>query len=156
MVLLTGGIVVRSKLERPVASASIPSSPRAAAQRVTLGVETDPPGAQVLRVTDGQVLGKTPWHLDQAAQAGELAVRLRLAGYLERIVLLDLAKRGIRPVALSAVSPGPPQPEGRAAPSRHPGPTKVGKRGLGRHRKSDSSPDKPAKKVDHETLPIEN
>jgi serine/threonine protein kinase len=126
LIATTGGLILRSRSNERTRSGAV-NPP------VTLGVETDPPGAEVIRVTDGQVLGKTPWRIEQAAQPGELLVRLRLPGYQEREVLLNLASGGVRPIAMSAL---PVPPVAGATPEPSPAPWKGGKRG-GKARKSE-------------------
>ena len=52
-------------------------------------VQSDPAGAQVVRDSDGVVLGVTPWHGEQPSQNEPIAVHLRLSGYSERTLILQ-------------------------------------------------------------------
>jgi serine/threonine protein kinase len=54
----------------------------------TWSIETEPPGAQVVRVSDGQILGTTPWKGPQTPGDEPVAVRLRLAGYSDKVLTL--------------------------------------------------------------------
>src|SRR5262249_3562078 len=65
----------------------------------------------------GSVLGKTPWESARSAGLGQLAVKLRLAGYAERDLSLDLASDCIRSEVMVAtgVAPVAPPPESLAA-----------------------------------------
>jgi len=55
-------------------------------------VRSEPPGAEILRVPDGQVLGRTPWTHAQPAQDGAENLQLRLVGY--RALDLSLNRSG--------------------------------------------------------------
>jgi hypothetical protein len=52
-------------------------------------IESEPPGAQVVRDSDGAILGVTPWHGEQPAGSEPTAVHLRLSGYSERTLFLQ-------------------------------------------------------------------
>jgi serine/threonine-protein kinase len=54
----------------------------------TWSIETEPAGAQVVRVSDGKILGTTPWQGSQPEGDAPVAVRLRLAGYLDKVLTL--------------------------------------------------------------------
>ena len=58
-------------------------------RRVHWTVTSSPPGAQVVRASDDQVLGTTPWTGDEVAGEGQLEVKLRLTGYGEKRLQLD-------------------------------------------------------------------
>jgi len=47
-------------------------------RHVTLRVDSEPTGALVVRIPDGQVLGQTPWQMTQPATESRLMLRLRL------------------------------------------------------------------------------
>lgn len=51
-------------------------------------IESEPQGAQVVRVSDGKLLGTTPWKGTQPEGDEPVAVRLRLAGYLDKVLTL--------------------------------------------------------------------
>jgi serine/threonine protein kinase len=51
------------------------------ATTVVWRVESDPPGASVVRVADGTILGTTPWRHEASQAQGLVAVQLQLEGY---------------------------------------------------------------------------
>lgn len=53
-------------------------------KRISLRVDSDPPGADLSRLSDGQVIGKTPWQVTQPATTEPLRLRLRLDGHEEQ------------------------------------------------------------------------
>jgi serine/threonine-protein kinase len=55
---------------------------------VTLRVASNPPGANVVRLPEGEVLGKTPWQMTQPAGKGLLRLRLHLDGHQDKDVSL--------------------------------------------------------------------
>ena len=64
----------------------------AAARRVVWEVTSTPSAVEVVRVSDGVVLGKTPWRQLEPAGGGKVGLTLRHTGYLDKQVLLDQAK----------------------------------------------------------------
>ena len=78
------------------------------ARSVHWRVESTPEGAEVVQVSDGKLLGKTPWVSTREAALGLLVVKLRLPGYAEREVSLDLAADSTRSEIM--VAAGGPQP----------------------------------------------
>ena len=56
-------------------------------QMVTLRIDTEPRGAEVVRA-DGKVVGVSPWQQQQERVLGELRLSLRLPGYVEQAVSL--------------------------------------------------------------------
>jgi hypothetical protein len=62
------------------------------ARKVVWDVKSTPPGVEVVRITDGVVLGKTPWHQEELAGSGKVGVTLRQTGYMDKQVLLDKTK----------------------------------------------------------------
>jgi serine/threonine-protein kinase len=71
---------------------SPPAGVRGAAGKVIVIVKTDPSGAEVVRASDGTVLGKTPWVSEQDRADDALDVILRKAGFAEKKVSLTRAK----------------------------------------------------------------
>jgi serine/threonine-protein kinase len=63
----------------------------AQAPRVHWSVTSAPAGAQVIRQGDGAVLGRTPFQSERAAGTGTLRAVLRLPGYIDRRIELDLS-----------------------------------------------------------------
>jgi serine/threonine-protein kinase len=77
-----------------------------------------PSGASVVRADDGRVLGRTPWSYEQAQQPGLLRLKLRLGGYEDAGVILDLTSASRQTLmlaprkdAMRASLPTPPRPE---------------------------------------------
>lgn len=64
------------------------------ARRGAWKVESDPPGAQLLRSTDGEVLGTTPWSGAQPEGDAPVQVVLRLAGYRDKEMTLVPSPEG--------------------------------------------------------------
>ena len=65
-------------------------------------VKSDPP-AEIVRVSDGVVIGMTPWTKEQPAGMGKMGVTLRRSGFLDKQVLLDLEKDTAEMVTLDKV-----------------------------------------------------
>jgi serine/threonine-protein kinase len=74
--------------EDKAADAGAPSPP-AAAVRVHFSIATTPPGADVIRESDGQTLGATPYQADAEAASGSEKYRLRRAGYRDMLISLE-------------------------------------------------------------------
>lgn len=74
---------------------STPTPPDSSATKATRlvrwQVDSQPAGADVIRISDGVVLGRTPWESTRESSLGQLQIKLRLAGYAERQLDLDLA-----------------------------------------------------------------
>ncbi len=77
-------------------------------------LQSDPAGAEI--VADGQVMGSTPWRMDQVKRSGLMKVMLRLEGYEDREVTLDLGADETRRETLAPL-PAPPPPAA-AAPAK--------------------------------------
>lgn len=97
----------------------------------TWSIETEPQGAQIVLVSDGKVLGTTPWQGAQPEGDKPVAVRLQLAGYLDKTLTL---KPGSDASYSQALRPRP----GKKAP---PPVGKVGK--VGTKNKQDSKKNEP-------------
>ncbi len=57
--------------------------------RVRWALTTDPDGAEVTRESDGQVLGTTPFFIEQNRVKGDLAIVLRRQGYIDKKISLN-------------------------------------------------------------------
>lgn len=96
--------VLRSEIS---ATPPISSTPR----RVLIAVNSRPVGATLVRVMDNKVLGVTPWRQEQPAQPSEMALELRLSGYLPKSMTIRLDEDTTRNEVLTAESkPKKPQP----------------------------------------------
>jgi hypothetical protein len=75
-------------------------------ERVDVTVESVPSGAQV--VVAGKVLGKTPFHGTLPRRNGDVTVLVRLAGYVDRTVVV----RAGQPLSevIKLVKTAPPRP----------------------------------------------
>ena len=121
-------------LLRSSRSAPGPAEPStaAAARSIHWRVESTPPGAEIIRVSDSTLIGKTPWESQREAALGQLAIKLRLSGYAEREVSLDLAADCIRSEILVATGGPPVAAEGNTGSGVPPGKKgHKGKRGQG-------------------------
>lgn len=113
---------------RPAAPASVE-----VARRVHLSIGSTPPGAEVIRISDGKVLGVTPYYAEQPAGKEPLGLHLRMAGYREHTVAVSLDQDSQLKVPLEPLSPAPPTANTPATPaSKDAAPP-------GRHRKPHSS-----------------
>ena len=72
---------------KPPAAASAGSDRKRAT--VEWFLETTPSGAEITRVSDGQVLGRTPWHGEVRSGGGSEELRVWLPGHVERLLSLD-------------------------------------------------------------------
>ena len=102
-VLLVGGLLARRfVLQKPDGSAVTPRS-------VHLRITSTPSNAEVIRESDKQPLGRTPYVVDQPAATGSETLILRHAGYVEHPVTID--RSASRELALSLTPiPAPPPP----------------------------------------------
>jgi hypothetical protein len=80
------------------ATARAASAPRIAT--VELHVRSTPPGASVVRLDNGQRLGKTPLRSDVPRKAATIWLQLRLDGYLPVKFAVDLRKDNAAAVTL--------------------------------------------------------
>ncbi|MFO0574042.1 MAG: serine/threonine-protein kinase [Polyangia bacterium] len=87
-----------------------PARPTAPVKSVKWEVKSEPT-AEIVRVSDGVVLGMTPWTKDQPVGIGKMGVTLRRSGYIDKQVLLDLEKDTAESVVLDKV-PGAAEPTG--------------------------------------------
>lgn len=110
-----------SRVESP-ATKPQPTQPNTPA-RVVWKLESTPPGAEIVRVSDGQVLGRTPWSAEKPAESGVEEIRLRLAGHAEHMVSLQRNANSHSSVALSplpvAPATSPTALEPRPAPDKN-------------------------------------
>jgi serine/threonine protein kinase len=98
-------------------------------KKVFWSLSSIPAGAEISRVSDGEVLGKTPWHGEQVYSQEEVPVRLTLTGYQDRVVQLKSSSDDERQVTLEAVlvepQKLPPTPKIKRPLSGRPPPTKT-------------------------------
>jgi serine/threonine protein kinase len=90
--------------ENPAPTSPAAAGPAAAATTVHWAVESEPPGAEVVRTSDGQVLGTTPWRDEQPRAAGTLEVRLRRSGFFDQKLTLDRTRDETRREKLRPIS----------------------------------------------------
>jgi tRNA A-37 threonylcarbamoyl transferase component Bud32 len=86
------------------AAAGGPSPTAMAGSTVHFVVESEPPGAEVVRVSDGQVLGTTPWRDEQPHADGTLELRLRRSGFFDQKLTLhrdrdETRREKLRPIS---------------------------------------------------------
>ena len=94
LVLLRPREVVSTTTPKP-----IPSKPdlteqppiNAAPKKVRWTITSFPTGALIVRSSDQQALGQTPWELEQPVGTGAIELKLRLAGHAERTVRMSLS-----------------------------------------------------------------
>ncbi|MFO0574437.1 MAG: serine/threonine-protein kinase [Polyangia bacterium] len=106
---------------RPHARSTSPAAPQTAApaaeRLVRWSITTTPPGAEVLRLSDGKVLGHTPLQAELPAGTGTEDLRLRLAGHSDQLLRLGRDADSQRQLTLQPVAPPP-----AVAPPDGPGP----------------------------------
>jgi len=72
--------------------------------RVSWSLSSVPDNAQVIRKSDGTVLGVTPWFHEQPSQPGKLAVILRAPGHQELEIVFDESSSASRHETLSPLA----------------------------------------------------
>jgi serine/threonine-protein kinase len=98
LVLIAGGVLLWP--------ASEPSE-------VVWSVDSDPPGAEIARVDNGDPVATTPWRAAQKRREGTLTARIRKRGYYDRIVTLNYRDSVTLTVPLERM----PQPDMAAPPA---------------------------------------
>ena len=96
------GTAAKQSSVEPASGMTPPAAP-VTPRRVRWSVNTEPAGATVVRVSDGSVLGMTPWYGEFVAAQGVEEIRLRLSGYVERLIQLDRSQDATRHDVLEAV-----------------------------------------------------
>ena len=77
-------------------------------KKIFWSLSSTPAGAEIVRVSDGQRLGTTPWHGEQERGQDDVAVRLKLDGYIERTLTLHASDDDHREVTLEPAQPAQP------------------------------------------------
>jgi serine/threonine protein kinase len=75
----------------PIPTATATPTPTAAPGAIIWIVKSEPPRADIVRKSDGALLGRTPWYTEQPAAAGRVDAVVRKSGYVEQAVVLDRA-----------------------------------------------------------------
>jgi serine/threonine protein kinase len=89
-------VVVQPVKPSIVDMAPPPPPPPTKPKQIHWSLTSTPAGAQVIRVSDGQILGGTPMELDQAASDGNCEVKLKLPGFTEKVLKLSLSESETR------------------------------------------------------------
>jgi serine/threonine-protein kinase len=108
------------QVDPPIATAPAPAPPPApppAPQTIGIEIESTPAGAEVVRVSDGKVLGQTPLELRFERADHVETFELRLAGHVtqQQSVRLD---RGSRILTMFVAEPPPAEPVAKRSRSR--------------------------------------
>jgi hypothetical protein len=98
-------------LSRPAPQVAAPQPSPSAPRRVTWSIASEPAGAELVRVSDGKLLGRTPWRAEVEAAAGSEEPAVRLGGHIERRIHLERGSDERRELILS------PQPAVPAVPA---------------------------------------
>ncbi len=116
---LTVGVPIwHSPQPRAAAQASVQPPRVAPAPRLARwSITSEPAGAEIIKLPDGQVVGRTPWTYHQPAQAGTAQLALRLPGYKSRNLTLNQEHDAALVEALEVIPP-PPSQVGSARPRR--------------------------------------
>jgi serine/threonine-protein kinase len=75
-----------------------------ASKKVFWSLTSIPAGAEIIRISDGKVLGKTPRHIEEEAGDEEVPVRLSLPGYQDHVVHLKRSVSDAAEVKLTPLS----------------------------------------------------
>lgn len=102
----------------PPQASSPPPAP--ASVRVRWSITSQPSGAEIIRVADGELLGKTPWEGIPSAGTGAIKVQVRLNGFETEPLTLDnglgikigltLRRKAGQPVGVRSKPPTPIAP----------------------------------------------
>ena len=87
-----------------VGSAQVPTTPTPK-KHVRWSLNTQPAGAEIIRVSTGQVLGQTPWQAELPTDQGTEELRLQLPGYQQQLLRLDRSADVQLSYALKAAPP---------------------------------------------------
>jgi len=88
-------------------------SPPPAARKILWLVKSDPAGADVVRASDGVLLGRTPYMTERPAEPGSIQVVLRRPGYREERATLDLSADATVALKLTRHSGHRPREQGK-------------------------------------------
>lgn len=139
-VLLSGvGLFVLSKKLNPTPT-PVTAPPKK--RTVRWRINTSPPGVQVFRASDGNLLGLTPYASTQTASHGTVAMSLRMTGYESKSLSMDLERDCSETISLDPVA-APPSPEPDKPPPTPPG--KSGKPSTKSTKKKDDNPFAPVR-----------
>lgn len=78
-------VVVQTKPVEPPKDSTPPPEPK---KRPKWQVDSEPQGADVIRLSDGEVLGQTPWSGEQPEGTEPVEVKLHLTGFSDRKIML--------------------------------------------------------------------
>jgi hypothetical protein len=104
--LLAGALVLVLSLRsapprpRPAPQLAAPQPTPSAPRRVTWSIASEPAGAEIVRLSDGKVLGRTPWRAEAAAQPGSEELAVRLTGHADLRIRLERGRDERRDVVL--------------------------------------------------------
>ena len=79
---------------------------------VVWSLDSDPPGADVVRVENGEVIATTPWRVTQKRREGTFTARIRKKGFFDRVVTLNYRDSVTLTLPLERMAP----PDMAAAP----------------------------------------
>jgi hypothetical protein len=71
-----------------------------AVRSILWSIDSVPPGADVIRAADNELIGRTPWRFQGPAKPGSLALRLRFPGFKEQRLTLDTSDNAAQSVTL--------------------------------------------------------
>ncbi|MFH0903108.1 MAG: serine/threonine-protein kinase [Pseudomonadota bacterium] len=115
---VTGGAPASATVPAAAAASSAPATAVAAAAParlpVKLKVESEPSGAEVYRVADGVLIGRTPMTMEMQPTTGEVVFIVKHSGYKEARAALQADRDGSTLVKLAAQknTPSRPRPSG--------------------------------------------
>ncbi len=128
--LLAVGLLLALLLRgsQPPAPAKVRVASKPPKRTVHWSLASEPGGAEVIRASNGESLGRTPWQSDVPIGSGRVTLRLHFPGYQDREVELDASRDDRTEVMLETqlpvqvLTPNPPP----VKPKPHPKPKPVG------------------------------
>jgi hypothetical protein len=129
-------------------AAQSPSPPAGGPRLIKLHVASDPPRAEVIQISSGELLGKTPWSMSLPSGEGHLRLRLHLAGHVDQEISLSKEESNGMQVRLA---PQPKPTPARPAPLRRPSSDLFGPRPA-----APATANRPPPKAVHVKPPIED
>lgn len=74
--------------------------PSVSSSAVTFMIDSEPPGAEIIRIDSGEVVGHTPWFRSDKPRDELLRLHLRLSGFYDSTVIINQAQNSNQKVTL--------------------------------------------------------
>ncbi|HRI54291.1 MAG TPA: PEGA domain-containing protein, partial [Pseudomonadota bacterium] len=118
-------LALRLRDNQPPGAATVRVASKPPKRTVHWSLASEPGGAEVIRASNGESLGRTPWQSDVPIGSGRVTLRLKFPGYQDREVELDASKDDRTEVmletqlpvqVLTPVAPVKPKPHPKITP----------------------------------------